>query len=58
MLDLISFYDTVYDTNADFKLYVDRYCQTYKLDKETALQHELVRLTAEYYKENESIIRI
>ena len=47
-----------YDTNADFKLYVDRYCHTYKLDKDTALRHELVRLIAEYYKKNENIVRM
>ena len=53
MKDLNNFYDT----NEDFKLYVDRYCQTYKLDKKTALQHELVRLVAECYKKNENIIK-
>lgn len=40
-----------YESNADFKLYVDRYCKTYRLDADTALTHELVRQVYLQYKE-------
>ena len=45
-----------YDRNADFKMYVDRYCKTYGLTVEEALEHELVMQVAEQYKEKEEAI--
>lgn len=42
-----------YDHNADFKRYVDRYCKTYWLTVEEALEHELVKQVAAQYREKE-----
>lgn len=46
-----------YDTNKDFRDYVDRYCKNYSEGKsitvEEALEHEQVRLVAEQYREEE-----
>ncbi|MBR1703153.1 MAG: hypothetical protein IJ716_14595 [Lachnospiraceae bacterium] len=39
----------LYNTNPDFKTYVDRYSKTYKLSVAEALTHKLVREVAEYY---------
>ena len=41
-----------YAKNDKFKQYVDKYCKTRHIEKETALSHELVRQTAKYYEEN------
>lgn len=41
---------SLYAKNDDFRQYVDKYCVTQKIDKETALRHELVRQAAVYYK--------
>ena len=38
----------LYESNPDFRRYVDRYCRCYRLSVEEALKHELVRL---YYEE-------
>lgn len=46
MGDIVKFYEE----SLDFKRYVDRYCMSMKIDLSTALQHELVRNVAEYYK--------
>lgn len=40
-----------YNSNADFKRYVDRYCKTYGLTVEEALEHELVKQVAAQYRE-------
>lgn len=41
----------LYNTNADFKHYVDRYCKQYGVTVDEALEHELVKSVAEQYKE-------
>ena len=33
-----------------FEEYVTRYCETYRVSREEALQHELVRLVKQYYE--------
>lgn len=43
----------LYNSNADFKRYVDRYCKTYGLTVEEALEHELVKQVAAQYREKE-----
>ena len=47
----------LYNRNADFRGYVDRYCKNYvegrSITVEEALKHEMVRLVAEYYREQE-----
>ena len=45
-----------YDRNADFKMYVDRYCNQYGLTVEEALEHELVKQVAAQYREKEKTI--
>lgn len=42
-----------YNSNPDFKDYVDRYARDNKLSPEEALSCELVRQTYLYYKERE-----
>ena len=42
-----------YDRNADFKRYVDRYCKTYVLTVDEALEHEIVKQVAAQYREKE-----
>lgn len=42
-----------YDRNADFKMYVDRYCKQYGLTVDEALEHELVKHVAAQYMEKE-----
>ena len=37
----------LYESNPDFRAYVDRYCRCYRISVEEALTHELVRLYAE-----------
>ena len=44
-------YRNYYDTNSDFKRYVDRHCNEFNLTVEEALQHALVKETAKYYLE-------
>lgn len=47
----------MYETNADFRGYVDRYCNPYtdgkRITVEEALEHEVVRLYATYLEELE-----
>ena len=43
----------LYDCNADFKRYVDCYCQSYRFSVEQALRHLIVRLVGQYYREQE-----
>ena len=38
-----------YETNEDFKAYVDRYCTKHQIDVDTALTHALVKDAAAYY---------
>ena len=45
-----------YNHNADFKMYVDRYCNQYGLTVEEALEHELVKQVAAQYREKEETI--
>lgn len=45
-----------YYENRDFVDYVDKYCRTYGISKEEALQHALVKEYGEYCKEKMSII--
>ena len=42
-----------YNHNADFKMYVDRYCKQYGLTVDEALEHELVKQVAAQYREKE-----
>ena len=41
-----------YNTNTDFKNYIDKYCKKHKCTVEEALQHKLVKEVYEQYKEN------
>ena len=41
----------LYENNEDFKGYVDRYCRTYDLSVEEALEHKLVQDVGKHYKE-------
>lgn len=43
----------LYEKNPDFKCYVDKYCKTYRIPVEEALEHELVKETGRMYKEKE-----
>ena len=45
-----------YNHNADFKRYVDRYCNQYGLTVDEALEHELVKQVAAQYREKEETI--
>lgn len=40
-----------YESNADFRQYVNKYCNTYNLSVEEALQHVIVKEVAKEYKE-------
>lgn len=40
-----------YNTNPDFKDYVDKYCTKHQIGVEEALEHKLVKEVSEYYKE-------
>lgn len=42
-----------YESNADFREYVNRYCKTYRLTVGQALQHEIVKEVAKQYKAEE-----
>lgn len=43
--------EELYNSNADFKRYVDRYCNMYRhrVSVEEALRHKLVQAAGEYY---------
>ena len=45
-----------YNNNADFKMYVDRYCNQYGLTVDEALEHEIVKSVAAQYMEKEEVI--
>ena len=40
-----------YESNQDFQKYVNRYCITYRVNTEAALQHRLVLDVMKYYKD-------
>lgn len=42
-----------YESNSDFRGYVDRFCKTYDKSVDEALQHAQVREAAKYYREKE-----
>ena len=42
----------IYETNDDFREYVDRYSRTYGITVEQALKSMLVRLVAKHYTES------
>ena len=44
-------YTDLYADNADFKRYVDRYCTKHRISVAEALQHSLVRMAGQMYKE-------
>jgi hypothetical protein len=49
-------YTALYDDNADFKRYVDRYCVKHRISVAEALQHYLVQMAGRMYKEQEETI--
>lgn len=42
-----------YESNSDFRDYVDRFCKTYEVSVDEALQHASVREAEKYYREKE-----
>lgn len=51
-------YTALYEQNADFKRYVDRYCTKHRVSVDEALQHYLVQMAGRQYKEQaETTIR-
>lgn len=42
--------EAFYEANDDFRKYVDRYSNTYKISVEEALCHVIVQNVMEYYK--------
>ena len=40
----------LYESNNDFKQYVDRYCVKHEIDRETAFTHSVIRNAFDYYK--------
>lgn len=51
-------YTAMYEQNADFKRYVDRYCTKHRISVAEALQHYLVQMAGRMYKEQaETTIR-
>ena len=40
-----------YNSDTDFRGYVDRYCRTYKIMVDEALTHEIVRMVYLHYRE-------
>lgn len=49
-------YTALYEQNADFKRYVDRYCTKHRVIVAEALQHYLVQMAGKMYKEQEETI--
>lgn len=49
-------YTAMYEQNADFKRYVDRYCVKNRISVVEALQHYLVQMAGRMYKEKEETI--
>lgn len=44
--DVIQFYNS----NENFKMYVDKYCNTYRITVEEACTHMMVKNVMEYYQ--------
>ena len=42
-----------YNSNTDFKEYVERYCKKHKCTVEEALKHKVVEDVCEQYREND-----
>lgn len=40
----------LYESNNDFKQYVDRYCVKQEIDREAAFEHSVIRNAFDYYK--------
>lgn len=49
-------YTALYEQNADFKRYVDRYCTKHRVSVAEALQHYLVHMAGRMYKEQAKTI--
>lgn len=49
-------YTALYEQNADFKRYVDRYCTKHRISVAEALQHYLVQMAGRMYKEQAETI--
>ena len=47
----------LYNTNKDFKDYVDRYCKNKPFGVNEALRHIHIKLVGQYYKEKENIAK-
>lgn len=41
----------MYNSNDDFRTYVDKYCETRKVDLNTALSHKTVQEVGKYYND-------
>lgn len=50
-------YTALYEQNADFKRYVDRYCVKHRISVVEALQHYLVQMAGMQYKEQAENIK-
>ena len=50
-------YSALYEQNADFRRYVDRYCTKHRISVSEALQHYLVQMAGRMYKEQAETIR-
>lgn len=51
-------YTALYEQNEDFKRYVDRYCVKHRISVAEALQHYLVRMAGQMYKEqSETVVK-
>ena len=51
-------YTALYEQNADFKRYVDRYCTKHRISVAEALQHYLVQIAGRQYKEqSETVVK-
>lgn len=48
-MDLITFYQT----NDDFRVYLDKYCDKHNLTVSESVKHLIVKETAQYYKDIE-----
>ena len=46
-------YKEYYETNEDFKEYVDKYCVKHNITTDEAIKHYTVQFAADYYKAKE-----
>ena len=49
-MDIICFYQT----NDDFRVYLDKYCDKHNLTVTEAVKHQIVKEQAKYYKDVET----